>query len=816
MLVAGLLTAPLSGAGASARPIATPPEEPPAEIRSPIPLPLPELELIEDDRLSFSYPVAAEHGGGTVTGKAGGLESPEPQRIVLHDRVELRYKDLIVRADRVELDLETNRIRARGHIVLDRGPQRLSARALELDLDSETGTFHDASAYLDPDFYLRGESIEKVGEDTYVVHNGVFTSCADEVPAWSFRVARARVTVDGYARATHTAMRIQKLPILYLPYIVWPVKDQRTSGFLVPNLGYSDHRGTELGLAYFQTFGDSYDATLHLDLYEKSYRGYGAVFRYRPSQGTSGSLRASWVDDRAADRSEQRLDFVHDSRDLPAGLRGVVRIQDYSDYTFFAEEFERRFDDVTRRSLYSSAYLSGSWGTHSVNLLVDERETFDSDGTATQRQLPELEYVQRTREVNGTPLYFSLRSSAHVIDVEPREGEPFQYERTDWIPELSLPFSRLPWLSMTVSLRERFTWYGDSVDEIDGSLTGDSLTRSVPSSELDVVGPSFQRIYDRELGSFSGFKHLVEPQITYTYARAFEEQDRVLQFDEIDSLGSSNVVTVKVVNRLLARSKPPRVLREALEAKPAAAEEEQAVVSVSEQLDREQAVASGRTAAVGAFDTLSEQAALLASTTPREILSLTVEQRRTFDEDCPLERPSAVDRCPFALTEVQGEQEMVALEGNLWGRAVTTLRFNPSDRVSLDSQITYSPLFSHLSSTSLSTGVGFGRYAQHSVGTTWYTQFDPETGVETSNQLRLNSALQLWPDRLRLGTQINYDVVTDLLQSQSYNLTYTGSCYGLTLTYRDVESGTAPTSEIFLSVSLKNVGNVVDLSTGQL
>lgn len=142
MLVAGLLlTVPLSGAGASARPIVTPPEEPPAEIRSPTPLPLPELELIEDDRLSFAYPVAAEHGGGTVTGRAGGLESPGPQRIVLHDRVELRYKDLIVRADHVELDLDANRIRAHGHIVLDRGPQRLSARALELDLDSETGTY---------------------------------------------------------------------------------------------------------------------------------------------------------------------------------------------------------------------------------------------------------------------------------------------------------------------------------------------------------------------------------------------------------------------------------------------------------------------------------------------------------------------------------------------------------------------------------------------------------------------------------------------------------------------------------------------------
>ena len=48
---------------------------------------------------------------------------------------------------------------------------------------------------------------------------------------------------------------------------------ERSSGFLVPNVGYSNSRGAELGLAYFQTLGRSYDTTIHTDLFTKSFLG---------------------------------------------------------------------------------------------------------------------------------------------------------------------------------------------------------------------------------------------------------------------------------------------------------------------------------------------------------------------------------------------------------------------------------------------------------------------------------------------------------------------------------------------------------------
>ncbi len=849
------LAALLCATAAGAQTGVAPQEEQPPEVRSPVPLPVPELEEVEDDRLSFSYPVPAERGGGTVTGRAGSLESPAPQQVVLSDRVEVGYRDMVVQADRVELDLEVNQVRASGNVILDQGPRRVTAETMEFDLDTETGMLYEATGYVDPDFYFRGKTVEKVDEDTYIVRNGVFTSCSDEVPDWSFRVARARVTLGGYARALHTAMRIKKLPFFYLPYILWPVKEERTSGFLIPKIGFSDHRGTEVGLAYYQTFGDSYDATLDLDLYEKLFTGYGLEFRYRPTGGTSGKLRAYRVDERDTDGSEQRIDFLHDSRDLPGGLRGVVRIQDYSDFSFFSQQFERELSSITRRNLYSSAYLTGSWGAHSLNVLVDQRESFRGEETTSQRQLPELEYRLRTVQIGPTPFYFSLRSSAHVFDVEPATAETYQYERSDWIPELSFPFSRLPWLSMTASVRERFTWYSDSLDPEDTTqFSGESLTRSVPSGDLEIVGPSFSRIYDREAGSFARFKHVVEPQITYTYTDEVDvaDQERTPLFDEVDRLGvARNVVRVAVVNRLLAKPKLPRELREKLEAERAKAEAEaraegtadtdeepgdeeidlsepifedpaEAPIapSVTEQLDREADMESGLTGAVGAFDTLSEQAAALAATSPREILSFTVAQARSLDDDCPLERPSGFGfTCPFVFPQEPEEGEPLP-EADLWGPVAANLRFNPSSRVSFDTQVNYSPLFSNLISTSISGGLGFGRYAQHSVGLTWYKAFNDEEGETTSDQIRLRFGIELWPERLRLGANINYNVLgfgpdlAEHLQSQSYMLSYTGQCYGFDLTYFERQISGEPISEIRFALSLKNVGTLLDLNTG--
>ena len=238
-------------------------------------------------------------------------------------------------------------------MVLDQGPRRLAGDTLRFDLEAKTGTLDNATAYVNPDYYFHGKEIAKIGDDVYTVTDGVFTSCSGDAPPWSFRVSSARIEVEGYAHVRNATLRVKKLPVFYLPYVLWPVKADRSAGLLIPNLGYNRTRGSYIGFAYFQPLGRSYDTTLFADLYGREYYGIGDEFRYRPSEDTRGAFKGYVIRDPLRDEDRWKVSFDHESRDLFGSMRGVVSFRDYSDFEFF-RDFERGLNEaheITTRRL---------------------------------------------------------------------------------------------------------------------------------------------------------------------------------------------------------------------------------------------------------------------------------------------------------------------------------------------------------------------------------------------------------------------------------------------------------------------------------
>ncbi len=274
------------------------------------------------DRLDFQLKFPTERGGGAAAGSAANLEYKREDYAVLSGEVQLKYQDLDLKADELEIDLQTKTVIAMGHVILDQGPRRLAGDSLTFNLDSKTGTIRHATGQVAPDYHFTGDQVDKTGADTYVIKDGVFTSCTQPVPDWSFRVREATVQVDGYARVHGAKMRAKKLPVLYTPYLLWPVKSDRSSGFLIPNIGYSERRGGELGFAYFQTLGRSYDTTFHLDTYTSGYLGLGNEFRYAPTAGTKGDFIGYSIYDPESREWRWKLELNHTTNDLPRGMRG--------------------------------------------------------------------------------------------------------------------------------------------------------------------------------------------------------------------------------------------------------------------------------------------------------------------------------------------------------------------------------------------------------------------------------------------------------------------------------------------------------------
>jgi LPS-assembly protein len=477
--------------------------------------------------------------------------------------VQVAYQDVKIQCDELELQLGSGDVEARGHVILDQGPSRISAERLRYNLRTKVGTFDEASGSVAPGYYFSGTEITKLDETHYQLVDATFTSCEQEQrPPWQFRANRVVVEEEGYGRFWATSLWVKGAPVFYLPYLVWPIKQERSFGLLVPTMGYSQRRGLYLGDALFIPLGRSYDTTVGLDLYSEGYLGVGSEWRWAPRVASAGEILLYTIRDPEDGRWQWRVRGKHQQDDL-LGFRLLAEVDDLSDINFF-QEFERSYEQNTQRSLYSYAYLTRPWGPAAVNLRADYRRTFLTNASGESydeidlSQLPEVEVRVRPTRLGHTSLYWSMISSLNLFDVDRGSGLAATYARGDLYPQLSYTLPGPPWLTVTPRVGGRATYYTQHYGTVGSStvFVDESLTRSAVGAGVDLVGPSVSRVFAHGLGSWERFKHLIEPRVQYTYlSDPNVEASEIPRFDEVDSLVVRNRVAMVLANRLYGRSR---------------------------------------------------------------------------------------------------------------------------------------------------------------------------------------------------------------------------------------------------------------------
>ncbi len=499
-------------------------------------------------------------GGGEVkwTVDKGGTTEAQQDYVILEGGVVIEYQDIKLQATKVTWNKKTQDVTAQGNVIIDQGPTRITADHAIYNLENKTGTFFQATGTLDPAMYFSGDRIEKVDEDTYRLVNGVFTSCDLDNPAWSFRIGNAEITLDDYAHMRNVSFRARRLPIFWTPRLVWPTKRDRTRGFLIPRVNLASKFGQRLELAYFVPFGDSIDATVNADLSTNGYFSAGTQVRYVPSENVKiGDLTVSTVRDvhmagsitESPDPSnpldatmQWRYHYRHAQENLPGGFRGVVDVEDFSNLDFY-REWDRDPRLHTLSNVYSSAYLTKNRPTYSLNILSDRREILLPGREQRFEQLPSLQYRMYPQRLGPTPLYFSLESSASYLKtnaIDFNSNAEASYFRGDFFPTLALQLKTPAWFSIRPQISARQTYYSDSLAERVNPTdprtpSGESVSRFYAQGQVELVGPSFSRIFNRGAGGFSRFKHVIEPRFRYLYTGNVNDQEKVIRFDTVDN-----------------------------------------------------------------------------------------------------------------------------------------------------------------------------------------------------------------------------------------------------------------------------------------
>jgi LPS-assembly protein len=675
----------------------------------------------------------------------------EEERVVLHAEtqlgtaegwhgegdVQIIYQDIQIHCDVADWKRATGEVVARGNVILDRGPSRFTADEARFNILDKTGTFFNATAFIDPMYTFTGREIEKLDETHYRIDRATFTTCAtDGRPPWSFHVRKAKVEQEGLGRFTSSAMKVRGVPVFYMPYMVWPIKQERAAGLLFPRFGYSNTRGFNFGLPLYIPIGRSYDTTIFADYYTYGYFGLGNNWRWAPVRGARGDLSLYALWDRENEKVEWKVFGRHAQEDF-LGFRLLAQVENMSDIDFW-QEFDRSFAANTRRDLYSFVFLTRSFGPYALNLRADQRKTFLTNADVNLTQLPEIEIRSGSTAVAGSPVYLNLIGSLNYFNVDRDFHNPEvadlvgNYFRADLFPQFSYTLPGPPWLSVTPRLGGRFTYYTDQYTDDRREFAGEPIDRIYATGAVDIVGPSFSKVFGGGLGGYSKIKHLVEPRFEYRYLTTTTDTALIPIFDEVDSTPrDANLVNFVLANRVLGR------MREG----------------------------------VGT----------------RELASLELIQTYSFD-------------APLNFGDGGRTSQL--------GPLGVALRLTPMQGTGFDARLSYDLLSKNLRSTSLAASL---MRPLGMLNLTWYESYRASTGDRLSSQIRSLVAFRKAGFPLDASVQIAYDIVSDSIGDQRYQINYQGSCWNISAQYRDTRIGAFPTREFLVVIGLKGVGALPEI-----
>ena len=373
---------------------------------------------------------------------ADSVEYESARRIyVARGNVRIVSEDTELTADWMAFSDARSRGVATGNVVYRAAGDVLVADFVEFNIDTRRGLLFDGRFRSGGNqFRMEADEIVKRGDDTYSFENGMFTTCRcppGERDPWQIRAGSVDLEIGGYGTARNSTFEIFGVPVVWLPWMIYPLKTERQSGLLFPEFGYGSRNGIDVGLPIFWAARDNLNITLTPRwLSERGAKGDLEV-EYVFGERSSGEIFGSFLYDGEIDPNSPEDPFdrerwtVYGEQDifLPYGWRLKSDFQFVSDNEYLVD-FNDLPERISDRFLQSNAFVGrsfgedGRFGALAAVLTADDLQNPDD-------QDRDSFLLQRIPTVALAALPATLAESVPVLS---RIIPAFDAEYTDFVP----------------------------------------------------------------------------------------------------------------------------------------------------------------------------------------------------------------------------------------------------------------------------------------------------------------------------------------------------------------------------------------------
>ncbi|MFA7404718.1 MAG: LPS assembly protein LptD [Pelobacteraceae bacterium] len=455
--------------------------------------------------------------------------------------VVVQWKGMNLVADQVRYGAVTHMLHASGSIVLKKGSAVLKGETLVMNMDTGRAEM-DTTQLTVPETGMKiaAEKLIRINENEFSATSTELTTCDMPDPSWNFSAEKLKVNMLGYATGRSVIFYVKNIPVLYIPWIAFPVVLEKRSGLLFPQFDYSAKRGVQIDIPAYWVISPSQDLQLDLDIMSRRGIGTGIDYRYIRTRGSEGHVSVYSIYDQL--KNHWRFQLAQDHKEIfsrDANLR--MSVNSISDRTFFTD-FGEKSGEYNRQSSDTTINVLKAWQNYAVtSYLRYNEDLYATNNQATVQTLPSLGMAGVRHSIASLPLYFDLDGSADNLY---RETAP-SGQRLYLFPRITLlPFRNS---SLQTSVFAGTHIRGYSSDRRDnGSGVHASGGDLLPEAGIR-MSTSLTRIYDANLQLLKKIKHEIIPEISYNFVPE-RDQQRFPFYDYTDRMIHRNMISLSVTS----------------------------------------------------------------------------------------------------------------------------------------------------------------------------------------------------------------------------------------------------------------------------
>lgn len=461
--------------------------------------------------------------------EADGVEGTRDGELKLTGKVDIRQGERRIQTRDATYNPQDESFRVDQGVEYSDGT--VTVRGEGAHIDREGGAVFERAQFELADRNARGSAdrIRATAEGRLSLDRVRYTTCPIGNEDWMLTASDIDISQRaalGIGRGVR--LDFKGVPLLYTPFISFPVGNERKSGFLFPTVGTSSRSGSSLSVPWYWNIAPNYDATFTSTYFSKRGAKLDTEFRYLNRAG-EGQLDIQYLpDDRELGTERSLVRFV-DQSDFTQRLRLNIDAANASDDRWF-EDFGLGPEGTSVTYLNRSAsltYLDDRW------LAILQAQNFQTIDFATQDRMPiapadrpytMLPQLAVRARFPDQPFGLTYGMDLEVVNFQHNVAGLNTGWRSDFAPEIRMPL-RGAGVYLEPAVGWRYTRYKLDEDGLDADNGADEFSRSAPIVSVD-GGMVFERLW----GSRKQRLNTIEPRFMYLYV-PYRNQDDLPVFD---------------------------------------------------------------------------------------------------------------------------------------------------------------------------------------------------------------------------------------------------------------------------------------------